>query len=416
MDTSSIGLDAPCARADATDLGKIVAGIAAAAAMPLERATTLPRDAYTDEAYFAHEREAVLASGWLCVAHVSQIGEPGRFVAVEAAGEPLVVTRDAANQIHVLSRVCPHRGTDILHAAFERPREGRAKRLICPYHAWSFELDGRLGSCPEMDRAKDFDPAAARLKAVRSEIWHGFVFVNLDGRASPLAEQYAAFGEIIAPWNVEAMQVAIELDWECEFNWKVLCENWMESYHHMGIHHDTLQRTMPARTTWTDLAHPHFIRCHLPFREAETRRVREAREGGTALPGFKALPGLTLEQETEWGLFLGLPTFMFLTMRDRVLWYRVEPLSASRSRLKTMTLVSRDAMTSPGFEEALVSERKMLSDFHREDMQVNTALQIGLGSRYAAQGRLSHLEEPIWHIQRYLAARLAARCPAPDAR
>ncbi|MFD1555054.1 aromatic ring-hydroxylating dioxygenase subunit alpha [Paraburkholderia silviterrae] len=396
-------------------LGETIADIARTASLPLQRSQTLPREAYVDQRYFEHEADKVLSSGWLCVAHVSQLKTPGSFAAVDVLNEPIVVTRDQAGAIHALSRVCPHRGTDILHECFDVAREGVTKRLVCPYHAWSFTLDGKLSACPEMHEAEGFDKADWKLAEIRSEVWQGFVFVNLDGKAPPLAEQYEPFARIVAPWNTADMEVVIELDWTCDFNWKVLCENWMESYHHMGIHHDTLQLTMPARTTWTDVSYPNFIRCHLPFREEEIERVKAERAGGPRLPGFKPIEGLSLEQETEWGLYLGMPTFMFLTMRDRVLWYRVEPISAQRSRVKTMTLVSKEAMQDPGYEEALVTERKMLSDFHSQDMQVNTAVQRGMNSSRAVRGRLSHLEEPVWRIQRYIAARLHDTYPPNEA-
>jgi len=137
--------------------------------------------------------------------------------------------------------------------------------LTCPYHSWTYDLDGRLRGCAHMQRSENFDKADWRLAEFRSEIWHGFVFVNFDGKASPLAEQYADFSNLIAPWRTEDMEVAIALQWECAFNWKVMIENWMESYHHIGIHGTTLNPSMPGQNTWIEPEHPHFIRAHLPF-------------------------------------------------------------------------------------------------------------------------------------------------------
>lgn len=386
--------------------------IVATASLPLAQSRTLPREAYIDESYFSHESQTVLASGWMCVAHVSQLKEAGSYRAVDLLGEPLVVVRDHDGTIRVLSRVCPHRGTDILHACFDKPLSGVARRLACPYHAWTFTLDGKLNTSPEMQQAEGFEKTDWKLAQMNSAIWEGFVFVNLDGNAPPLDGQYEDFRRIVAPWNTAEMEAVIELEWECDFNWKVMVENWMESYHHMGIHHDTLQRTMPARTTWTEPEEPHFIRCHLPFKPDAVAQVAAEREGGARLPGFVPIEGLTLEQECEWGLYLGMPCFMFLTMRDRVLWYYLEPLSAGRCRLKTLTLVSKASLAHPDFAQAIETETKMLSDFHSQDMQVSTAVQRGLNSSHAVRGRLSHLEEPVWLIQRYVAARLQGRYPA----
>lgn len=384
----------------------LVRQILETAALPLERAATLPKEVYLDEGFFEFEAREILAREWLCVAHVSRLKQAGDYVALDLLGEPLLAVRGKDDQVRVLSRVCPHRGVDILHSCFGEPRAGTTRSLRCPYHAWVFDFDGSLLAAPEMQRAEGFRPADWRLPALRSAIWQGFVFVNLSGDAEPLAELYAQFAERVAPWELADMEVAIELDWECEFNWKVMIENWTESYHHLGAHHDTLQLSAPARTTWTEPAHPHYIHCHLPFRPRLVEEIGEAHAQGRRLPGFAPVPGLSVEQQAEWGLFLGYPCFMLLTMYDRALWYRLEPLSAGCCRLKTMTLVRREALDEPDYPATLESETKMLIDFHLQDMQVNTAVQQGLHSRHAVRGRLSHLEEPVWLIQRYLAGHL----------
>jgi phenylpropionate dioxygenase-like ring-hydroxylating dioxygenase large terminal subunit len=380
-----------------------------AAALPLERATTLPRQVYTDEDYFRYEAETVLKADWLCIAHVSQIKQPGSFLTIDLFDEPLLVIRDKAGDVRVLSRVCPHRAMDIMPEGFDYPRTGSTNKLVCPYHRWTFELDGRLKACPEMQQAADFKKSDWKLAEVRSEIWEGFVFVNMSGAAPPLADQYADFRNIVAPWKAAEMEVVIEQEWDCAFNWKVMIENWIESYHHLGIHHQTLQPMMPAKNTWVEPEHPHFIRCHLPYKPKLADEIESS--GGARPAGFTPVPGLSLGEQTEWGLYVGYPCFMFLTMRDRLIWYRLQPISADRCKLLTTTLVTSESLKAPGYAETLASETKMLTDFHLEDMVVNTAVQRGLRSSYVVTGRLSHLEAPVWMIQRYLAARAQGHYP-----
>ena len=388
--------------------------VIAAAALPLNRAITLPRQAYVDEDYFKAECETVLKAGWLCVAHVSQVKEPGDFLALELLGEPLVILRDKDGALRVLSRVCAHRAMDIMPEGFEFPRSGKTGLLSCPYHRWTYNLDGSLRGCPQMQGADGFERKDWRLFEFASSVWHGFVFVNLDGKAAPLSEQYADFGERIAPWRTEDMEIAIALEWQCEFNWKVMIENWMESYHHLGAHSATLNPIMPGERTWTETEHPYFVRAHLPFTEAYATELRRAKEAA-GRRAFVSVRGLSRAQETEWGLYLGYPCFMFLTMPDRVLWYRLLPLSAGRCRLLTTTLVARESLGLPGLADIVAAETKLLRDFHLEDMMVNTAVQRGLNSSKAVRGRLSHLEEPVWLIQRYLAARAQGRYPGTSA-
>ena len=168
---------------------------------------------------------------------------------------------------------------------------------------------------------------------------------------------------------------------------------------------------MPAALTWSDPEQPHFIRAHLPLAPHLVEEVRAAEADGSALPGFLPIPGLALADRLEWGLYLGHPFFMLLTAPDRVIWYRLIPVSATRCRLTTTTLVTKGNHERADFDALLASETAMLRDFHTEDMQVNVAVQAGLRSRHAVRGRLSHLEEPIWLIQRYLAARSQGRYP-----
>ncbi len=392
-------------------LDNILEGVAATAALPLERATTLPREAYVDEEFFAFERENIFKRDWMCLAHVSQLKTPGSYVALDLFDEPLVAIRDREGGIRVLSRVCAHRGIDIMPDNPAFPREGEARLLVCPYHSWAYELDGSLRGCTQMHKAEGFEKKDWRLAEFRSEVWNGFVFVNFDGEAKPLAEQYAEFDREIAPWNVADMELAIEFEWECEFNWKVMVENWMESYHHIGTHAKTLNPSMPGEMTWSEPEKPYYIHAHLPYTDKLRAELKTSAAGGPKVPGFPSIAGLNDAQANEWGLYLGYPCFMFLTTHDRALWYRLLPISAGRCKLLTTTLVAPSAKEDLDYENALVGETEMLRTFHTEDMVMNSAVQHGLGSSKVVRGRLSHLEEPVWLIQRYLAARAAGRYP-----
>jgi phenylpropionate dioxygenase-like ring-hydroxylating dioxygenase large terminal subunit len=389
------------------------AQIRLAAELPLEKAVTLPREIYTDPSYFRYEAEAVLKADWLCIAHVSQLKDPGSYVALTLLDEPIVALRGSDGAVRVLSRVCPHRASDVLPPNMGFAENGKLNSLVCPYHRWSFDFSGKLKGCPEMHRVEDFDKTDWRLAEIRSAEWQGFVFVNLSGTAPPLSEQYAPFSNLIAPWRIADLELAIAMEWACDFNWKVMVENWLESYHHLGTHHKTLHPVMPAQTTWTDPAYSHFVRAHLPFNQDLAADIRNADAQGRRLPGFAPIPGLPLARRLEWELYVGFPCFMVLTAPDRVIWYRLQPESADRCRLLTTTLVTRESMQEAGYAERLASETEMLREFHVEDMLVNAAVQAGLRSRHVVRGRLSHLEEPIWLIQRYLAARTEGTYPAP---
>lgn len=385
--------------------------ISASAAEPLAKARSLPAGAYISPEFYKLEERKLFRTGWLCVAHVSEIPEMGDCLALDMLSEPLVVTRDVSGGVHVLSRVCPHRNLDMFPLENGFPRRFHTAHLVCAYHSWSFEMDGALRSCPHMQEAEGFTKQDWPLTELRSGVWNGFVFVNFDGKAAPLAETYGDLDELLEPWCFEEMRIAISMDWDCAFNWKVMVENWMESYHHIGAHRTTLNPIMPGQNTWTEPEHPFYVHAHLPFTAKLRAEIDALKERGEPPAGFAPIEGISDEQSKEWGLFVGHPFFMFLTMPDRLLWYRLFPLGPDHCRLQTMTLVSGEAMAASNIAATLEEEVKLLRDFHVEDMEVNRAVQAGLNSSFARPGPLSHLEEPVWLIQRHLAARLQDTWP-----
>lgn len=407
-------------------VAEIQGGICAAAARPLSRATTLPAQAYTSEDFFAWEVDNLLRQGWQCVGHVSQIPNAGDFINLDLLGEPLIIVRAKDDSIRVLSRVCPHRSMDIMPVGFgydghgpAESRDGKAdcghtRLFLCPYHAWTFELDGQLKACPEMHEAEDFCRDNFFLKPFRSEVWLGFIFVNLDGSAPPLAEGLSEMAADLAAFRLEKMKLVIAREWDCPFNWKVLVENFMESYHHLGIHHKTLQPMMPARDTWTEQERRHFVRSHLPYKESVREAYREFEASGDFSNALPPLPGLSDLQKSEWGLFLIHPTFLLATAPDRVIWYRLQPLGPDRLKLVTTTLVAPEAMTLPNFEQLHAQTMEQLTAFHLEDMEVCTAVQRGFYASGWQPGRLSHLEMPVWLFHRYIAARIRNSWPTDD--
>ncbi len=389
-------------------MSQINAEIARTAALPLQLAQTLPAAAYTSAAHFEHEAERLLRAGWLCAAHVSTLKQPGAVLPIDFLNEPILIAHGHDGAIRAFSRVCPHRAADVLlegeRADCTKPRSV----ITCPYHRWSFGLDGRLIGAPHMQQAENFTFSDWHLAPIRSAVWQGFVFVNLDGAAPDLDIQFADFAATVAPWNLAALELVISMDWECAFNWKVMVENWIESYHHLGPHSSTLNSFMPAQDTWTEPPHPAFIHAHLPMTGRAAAAELEAIRTGAKGAGFTPLPGLSAAQQAEWNLFVGFPCFMLLLARDRAIWYRLQPISAERCRLTTTTLVARENFSAADYAATLEAETKMLRDFHLEDMGVNEAVQRGLKSRHAVRGRLSHLEEPVWQFHRQLAAHMAA--------
>lgn len=379
--------------------------ITSTAALPRERSQSLPAGAYLDPAFADFEKREIFRKEWISLCHVSQLAKPGDFVRVDLADEPLLVIRGKDEVIRVLSRTCRHRGMDVMPSGFGHPDEGNKRVVLCPYHLWSYDLTGKLVGAPEMQQAAGFDRSEVCLHAFRSVVWEGFVFVDLSGGAPPLEERLAGLKDrFLGKWRMAEAEVVWSAHWECPFNWKVLVENFMECYHHLGAHRKTLEPFLPAKGCWTEPFDPAFSAMHLPLKQAMQEEIREAGGADTAFPRF---PGLELGDCLEWSIYLAYPNGLFFNAPDRVYWYRILPTGPATSSLVTTMLVRPEAKAMADYEAVLAREVQAGIDFHLEDMEMCTATQRGMASAGYVPGRLSHLEETIWQLQRYLAGIIA---------
>ena len=174
------------------------------------------------------------------VCRLDRIARSGDRYATTIAGHPVVAVRDG-DDVRVLTNVCQHRWSTVAE-----PGCSQGRNLVCPYHRWSYGLDGHLQAAP-LAGAFCLDDVA--LPEVRHEVWLGFVMANLDGGAEPLGPSVAGLTEILAPWRVDELVTVASRTYPSTWNWKVMVENWIECYHHIGSHRDTVESRNPARTT-----------------------------------------------------------------------------------------------------------------------------------------------------------------------
>lgn len=204
--------------------------------MPLEHAITFPPEAYTSEDLFQVEKQRVLQPSWICVAHVTQIRNPGDYMTLDLLDEGLVIVNAGAtksndapntnNNIQVLSRVCSHRWASVCESTTSKAANTKINGFTCPMHRWSFDLEGNLKGTPYMDDVMGFDKSNHGLRQYRSETIGGFVYVNIDGTAESLAPQISELTDWMENWdteNAELFNMDYELNYECDFNWVSCC-------------------------------------------------------------------------------------------------------------------------------------------------------------------------------------------------
>ena len=194
---------------------------------PLEDGWTLPAAWYSDEAVAALERERIFARSWQYAGPAELVATPGSFSTTRAGHIPVVVTRDGAGALRAFVNVCRHRGSVVARGS------GCRESLQCPYHAWTYALDGSLRRAPRSEREAGFDAAVLSLLPVAVDTWGPFLFVNPDAGARPLAESLGALPALVAKSGLDLTSLRFHShhEWPIEANWKVALENYLECYH-----------------------------------------------------------------------------------------------------------------------------------------------------------------------------------------
>jgi len=198
------------------------------------RSLSLRKDAYVEDSWFVADRDLIIAKTWQWVCHVEKLREPGAYVTVEIAGRPIAVVRDRAGELRAFYNVCKHRAHELLSG------EGQTTRIMCPYHAWVYGLDGRLVRAPHTETLEDFNAKEICLDAVQVEEFCGFVYVNLDPQAASLSSQTGDLETEIRHWapDIDQLTFGHRLTYDIKSNWKNVVDNFLECYHCPTAHKD----------------------------------------------------------------------------------------------------------------------------------------------------------------------------------
>ncbi len=218
---------------DSDNLEAILKAISYSADQSLQEAISMPAEAFTSDALLQLEREKLFSNDWICVGRVDELQTQGDYFTTEVNQVPIVVVRNNDDVLQALVNVCRHRMGRIMKG------EGTTRVLTCPYHSWAYDLDGKLINAPKMED-KQFDKSKCGLQQLRLEQWLGFIFVNLDSNAAPLAPRLESLKTYLNNFHIEKMNVISKTVEVWNTNWKILCENFLEVYHIESVHRDTL--------------------------------------------------------------------------------------------------------------------------------------------------------------------------------
>lgn len=340
---------------------------------------SLPAWLYRDPEWFAVERARLLRPAWQIVCHASELTNPGDWRTLAYLDESILVVRGEDGAVRAFTNVCRHRGSRLVDGA-----AGCAKKLVCPYHAWTYELDGRLTGVPLKASYPDFALADHGLAPVDLEIWRGFVFVRLAPGLPPVAAMLAPFEAAVAPYRFEALAPLTPVRARARsVNWKNLCDNYSDNLHILPAHPGLKRLFGPNYTTeaagWAD-------RLGGPLQDAGGGSWSE-RAYQRLLPPVEHLPA---DRQRHWWYIKLWPNIAFDIYPDQVDFMQFIPTGPAT------TMLREASYALPGGGRAMRAARylngRINRDVNAEDTVLVGRVQDGMASASFSVGPLSETE------------------------
>ena len=369
-----------------------------------------PPRAYTSPDFHAFELAAVWRKEWVAVGRGEEIPKAGDYFTISIGEEPLIVIRNDDNSIHAMSAVCQHRAMLLVEGT------GHCKgRFVCPYHSWTYDRRGNLVGAPDMQDVAAFEKSKIKLPHVKTEIWHGIIFVNFDHNAAPLSTRLASLDPYLSAWRVgdlrneHVIDPTYKMHFDYDWNWKIYAEGQSECYHcdklhgdtpsMHGIHFDTIKMLVDEpkngafafnmRTKTIDHTLNHLGRAVLP-----------------------AIPWLSEEERWLSYSIVIAPNIFMQLMSDCVILLCWFPNGAQGMKMKRFRMYPEATLAIPDFIQQRQPERAAARYFVGQDDVAFERVQQGLRSQFAPRGPIS-TKEPVlsgfnqWLVERYRAAETA---------
>lgn len=331
----------------------------------------LPARDYHAPDVFELERERIFFRKWLCVGREEQLPRVGDYLVREILGESVLIVRDRAGRIHGFDNVCRHRGSRLCDR-----EQGQVPGVIqCPYHGWTYSLEGNLIGTPNVGVVEGFDKADYPLHPVGVDTWEGFLFVNLSTTPAPLAEQLGAAPSAYARYRIGDLRVGHRVEAEVAANWKILAENYCECLHCPIVHPELVEIVPLFRRGLIDEADGH------PGARLRPGATTWTRTGRSMAP---PLPGLSEEDRNSYYGALVFPNMLIDILSDVVRVEILWPVGPERTKSVREWLFHPSAMARDDFDPSEIIEFHDLVD--RQDVAVCENAQKGVRSRSFVQG------------------------------
>lgn len=365
-----------------------------------EQGRQFPGWIYTSPELHQLENKRIFRADWQMVAREEELANPGDYQVQRIAGESILITRDKDGVLQAFHNLCLHRGAEVARGF------GNARSFVCPYHNWSYQLDGRLIGIPLKEDIKNFDSSDHQLVRVRLETWGGFIFINLDQNARALKDAYEEVLRRCAFIRAADLQTAWKFDLEVNCNWKLVIENLYDVYHLNVVHRNSFARDFD----------PHNFRLQtmsggMFFGEYRSQSLGTP-DGKTL---FRSIPWFPGDDKLAFGAQI-LPALTLVGRHDALYALVAVPLNHERCRLTTYMLMPQDWFSEPDFKARANRYEEFMKLILAEDLDLLASLQLGAASEAYVPGPASDLESPVLHLTKNILTRLSDQTPQPGGR
>ena len=353
--------------------------------LPFDKARAMSPSVYTDHNFLDAELSKIFSRDWFCVGRADALAKPGDYLTLDLADQPILVLRDSTDKLRAMSNVCRHRMSTLLEG------RGSIRAIVCPYHAWTYNLDGTLRGAPAMDQNTAFCKSDVVLPNVACEEWLGWVFVSLNPEAVPVVSELQQVQDLVGDFGMENYTETFFETHVWNTNWKILAENFMESYHLPVCHAGTIGGLSKLDEMICPPGQASF-NYHTILKDDKLKIA-------LAHPNNKNLQG----DRRRMTYLLAIYPSLLITLTPGYFWYlSLHPKGVGQVQIAFGGGMSPDYVDDPDAQAHFTQLKKLLDEVNVEDKGCTEKVYRGLCSAMATPGHLSHLERPNYDFAQYL--------------
>ncbi len=349
---------------------------------------TLPGKYYHSEEIYEEEVEKIFYKFWVYACRAEEISSVGDYKLIKVANESLILVRDKSHEVKALFNVCRHRGTQLC----DKPKGiFKSKSIQCPYHAWTYALDGKLLNAPLMKEGHGFQKDECALHQASVHIWEGFVFINLDNNPAPFEVQMEALMGKFTDWKIDELRIAHHIRYELNCNWKLILQNYQECYHCPGVH-PLLTELTPVQSAQHDYSKGAVIG---GFMDLSKDGGSMTMTGEAAAPSICNVSGDDLKRIYYYSVF---PNMLLTPHPDFILFHHITPLGPEKIINDCYWLFRPEIINDLKAQAGIKSAVEFWDLTNKQDWKVCEQMQTGTKSTRFTRGFYSGREDILYQL------------------